>query len=48
MIRKLPFTAIGKKFNVCDNTIRKWCTYYKLPNKKKDIKTYTDQEWEKI
>lgn len=48
MIRNLPFTTIGKQFNVCDNTIRKWCKYYKLPNKKKEIKTYTDEEWEKI
>lgn len=45
MIRELPFTTIGKKFNVCDNTIRKWCKYYNLPNKKKDIKIYNDQEW---
>jgi len=45
MIRNLPFTTISKKFNVCDNTIRKWCKYYNLPNKKKDIKMYNDEKW---
>lgn len=34
------FTAIGRKYNVCDNTIRKWCKYYKLPYRKKDLIEY--------
>ena len=47
-IRKLPFTTIGKEYNVTDNTIRKWCIGYNLPSKKRDIENYTDEEWEKI
>ena len=48
MIRRLPFTQIGKQYKVTDNTIRKWCDGYKLPRTKKDIFSYSDFEWEKI
>lgn len=48
LIRTLPFTQIGKMFNVTDNTIRKWCDFEKLPRKKTEINKYTDKEWEKI
>lgn len=45
LIRTLPFTKIGDMFNVTDNAIRKWCIYYNLPSKKKDIKLYSQEEW---
>ena len=45
LIRNKPFTAIGRQFNVTDNTIRKWCKHYKLPFKKTEIKQYSDEEW---
>lgn len=48
MIRTLPFTTIAKNFNVTDNSIRKWCDSYNLPRTKKEIKTYSDKEWELI
>ena len=48
MIRNIPFTKIGKKYEVSDNAIRKWCVSYNLPRKKSDINKYTDEEWEKI
>lgn len=48
MIRTLPFTQIGKKYGVKDNSIRKWCDAYNLPRRKQDIKNYTDEEWENI
>ena len=48
LIRTLPFTTIGLKFNVTDNAVRKWCDGYNLPRKKKIINQYTDQEWELI
>ena len=48
LIRTTAFTAIGKKFNVSDKTICKWCIYYNLPSKKKDIKLYTDEEWDNL
>lgn len=47
-IRTLPFTEIGKIFNVTDNAIRKWCDAENLPRRKTDINNYTDEEWELI
>ena len=48
LIRTTPFTTIAKQVNVSDNTIRKWCIQYGLPSKVRDIKQYTDEEWEKL
>ena len=48
LIKTTPFTKIGDEFGVTDSTIRKWCKGYKLPSTKKDIQTYTDEEWELI
>lgn len=45
MIRTIPFTTIGKNYHVSDNAIRKWCDFYHLPRKVKDIKQYSDEEW---
>lgn len=45
LIRKQPFTKIGRMFNVSDNAIRKWCNNYKLPCKKSEINSYTEEEW---
>lgn len=46
MIRNIPFTIIGKNYNVTDNAIRKWCRQVNLPYKKSDIKKYSDEQWE--
>ena len=48
LIRTTSFTEIGKKFNVSDNAIRKWCKRYNLPTKTKEIKKYSIEEWEHI
>ena len=48
LIRTMPFTKIGEKFNVADNTIRKWCKAENLPFRAKDIKNYSDVEWKQI
>ena len=32
--------ALGKKYNVCDNTIRKWMKSYNIPTKKNELKEY--------
>lgn len=40
LIKNLPFTKISKKYEVSDKTITKWCKYYGLPYRKKDIKLY--------
>lgn len=48
LIRTLPFTTIGKQFNVTDNAIRKWCKNENLPTTKKEINSFSDIEWENI
>ena len=48
MIRKTPFTKIGEKYSVSDNSIRKWCKSFGLPTKRTEIKKYSDEEWQKI
>lgn len=48
MIRTLSFLEIGRKYEVSDNTIRKWCDGYSLPRKKTDINNYSDLQWSKI
>ena len=48
LIRSKPFTAIGRQFNVSDNTIRKWCDKFNLPRKATEIKIFSDEDWELI
>lgn len=47
-IRTIPFTEIAKEFNTWDKTIKRWCKFYNLPDTKKEINSYSDEEWEKI
>lgn len=47
-IRTLSFVQAGKIYNVSDNTIRKWCEKFNLPSTKKEINSYSDEEWDKI
>ena len=47
-IRSTPFTQIGAEYQVSDNTIRKWCDAYHLPRTKKEINSYSDEEWNQI
>lgn len=47
-IRNETFVSIAKQYGVADKTICKWCIAYNLPYRKKDIKQYSDEEWEKI
>ncbi len=37
LIIKYSFVSLGKMFNVSDNAIRKWCKFYNLPFRKKDL-----------
>lgn len=48
LIRTKPFTQIALEFSLSDNAIRKWCDNYKLPRTKKEINSYSDEEWELI
>lgn len=47
-IRNTPFTTIGKEYGVSDNAVRKWCDRYSLPRTKKEINSYSDEEWDLI
>lgn len=47
-IKALSFLAIGRKYSVSDNTIRKWCRGYGLPTKKADIKVISEEKWKMI
>ena len=46
LIRTLPFTTLAAQFGVSDNAIRKWCLAENLPKTKKEIQSYSDEEWE--
>ena len=48
LIRTIPFIQIGKKYNVTDNAIRKWCDAEGLPRKVSDIKKFTQEEWDLV
>ena len=48
LIRATPFTQIGKKYGVSDNSVRRWCEKYNLPSTKREIATYLDEEWNKL
>lgn len=48
LIYTTSFLQIGKMFNVSDNAVRKWCIYYNLPSKSKEIKQYNKKDWELI
>jgi hypothetical protein len=48
LIRKYSFVYLGEYFGITDNTVRKWCKKYDLPYRKKDINSYSDEEWELI
>lgn len=38
LVAQESFVALGKKFGVSDNAVRKWCKAYDLPYRKQDIK----------
>jgi predicted amidophosphoribosyltransferase len=48
LIRTMPFVKIGEKYKVSDKAITKWCIAENLPSRKKDIKSYSDEEWDLI
>ena len=37
LIQKYPFTKLAEYYGVTDNAVRKWCAFYGLPYKRKDI-----------
>ena len=45
LIRNEAFTKIAEKYNVSDNAIRKWCKAENLPFTKKEINSYSEEQW---
>lgn len=48
LIRTQTFESIGRMYEVDGNAIRKWCDKENLPRTKKEINTYSDEEWAAI
>lgn len=48
LIRTTSFLKIGEQYGISDNGVRKWCVLENLPRTKKEIKSYSDEEWQKI
>lgn len=48
LIRHKTFEEIGRQFNVMSNSVKKWCRRYELPDKKKYIDQFDDEEWEQL
>ena len=42
------FSELGRRFQVSDNAIKKWCDFYHLPRKRSEIKNFTYQEWKQL
>ena len=38
------FSAVGRKYNVSDNAIKKWCKAYNIPHLKKDLKEWYNKQ----
>lgn len=36
-IKEKGFSGVGKEYGVTDNTVKKWCTRYGIPNKKAEV-----------
>lgn len=47
-IRNFPFVKIAQEYGVSDKAVVKWCIAENLPHRKKDIKLYSDEDWDKV
>lgn len=47
-IRKKTFVEIGREYEISDNAVRKWCDKFNLPRTKKEINSYSEEEWKNI
>lgn len=48
LIRTKSFTEVGRILGISDNGVRLWCKKYSLPFSKKEIKSYTNSQWNKL
>lgn len=47
-LRVNSFSAIGRKYGVSDNAVRRWCDHYGLPRHSKIINNMTNEEWSQL
>lgn len=45
LLKDKNMCEIGRIYNVCDNTVRKWCKKYGLPYSKKEIEKFREEEF---
>lgn len=45
LIRNYTFAALGRQFEVSDNTIKKWCKSYQLPFLRSIINSISNEDW---
>ncbi|WNO29798.1 hypothetical protein [Bacillus phage SDFMU_Pbc] len=48
LLRTTPFLHIARMYGVSDNGVRVWAKGYNLPYRATEIKTYSDQDWDKV
>lgn len=48
LVRKFTFVEVASMYGVTDNAVKKWCAHYGLPKRRKDISTYSDEEWKEL
>lgn len=46
-ILSMGFCAVGRKYGVSDNAIRKWCKAYNMPTKKEELHTWLEERQHK-
>ena len=47
-VRTMPIAAVARLYQVGDKTIRRWCVSMNIPDKKSVIRTFSDEDWDKI
>lgn len=48
LVRNFPIQVVGKKCNCVASTIKRRLEYFNLPSTKKEINSYSDEEWEQL
>lgn len=48
LIRENSISDVGRMFKVAPATIYRWCRKFNLPDKKKEIDNFSNEEWELI
>lgn len=48
LIREKSFSELGNMFGITGNNVKKYCKKVNLPSTKREINSYSDEEWDKI